>query len=294
MVSTSCTSMDAEPKIWADHFLLALSRSFKPRTRTGMRREREAASMSDKKVWFPILASTACVCFWLVGSAKAVTKSCESFLISGLATSAPISLRTALVAVRTSARTSRAASASFETIKGKHRASCAGVLPSNWRKQGSNTSMQPALVFHFLSSMPASNAGTTMAATPWPFGTAPSTTAHAALTAGPPSLESPKSAMSLSSRGNTNGVAPAKAPNLSTAVALATAASLPVAANAASISAITDGSAFSALAAGLSGFSSLAAAFAPFLSAALAVTAALSASRTAWASVSLMSAMALT
>mmetsp|Transcript_69081 Transcript_69081/g.205561 ORF Transcript_69081/g.205561 Transcript_69081/m.205561 type:complete len:295 (-) Transcript_69081:231-1115(-) len=293
MVSTSCTSMDVEPKICADHFLLALSRSFRPRTITGMRREREAASMSERKVWFPIFASTACVCFWFVGSARAVTRSCESFLISGLATSAPISRRTAPVAVRTSARTSSAASASLGTMSGRHWASCAGVLPSIWRRQGRRTSMHAALVFHFLSSMPASSAGTTAAATPWPLGTAASTMAHAAFTAGPPSLESAKSAMSLSSRGSTKGVAAAKAPSLSTAVALAVAPSLPVAAKAASISAMTVGSAFSTLAAGFSALSSLAAPLAPFLSAALALRAARSASRAAWASASLMSAMAL-
>mmetsp|Transcript_10031 Transcript_10031/g.30687 ORF Transcript_10031/g.30687 Transcript_10031/m.30687 type:complete len:412 (+) Transcript_10031:1589-2824(+) len=285
--------MDVEPKICADHFLLMLSRSLRPRTMTGISSEREAASMRERKVWLPIFASTACVCFWLVGSARAVTRSCESFLISGLSTRAPISRSTTPVAVRISARTSSAASASFGTISGRHCASCCGVWPSICRRQGASTSMQPAFVFHFLSSMPARRSGTATTATPWPFGTAPSTMAHAAFTAGPPSLLSPKRAMSLSRRGSTKGVAAASAASRCTAVALAAAASLPAAAKAASISAMTAGSAVSTLAAGFSA-SVLASAFAPFFSAALAVTAARSASRAAWASASLMSARAFT
>mmetsp|Transcript_80445 Transcript_80445/g.167576 ORF Transcript_80445/g.167576 Transcript_80445/m.167576 type:complete len:229 (-) Transcript_80445:863-1549(-) len=123
MLSTSWTSMAVDPKIWADHFLLVASRSLRPRTTTGMSREREAGSMRDKKVWLPILASTAWVCFWLVGSARAVTNSWESFLISGLATMAPISRRMEPVAFRISARTSNAHSASLGTIRGRTRPS---------------------------------------------------------------------------------------------------------------------------------------------------------------------------
>mmetsp|Transcript_72188 Transcript_72188/g.203719 ORF Transcript_72188/g.203719 Transcript_72188/m.203719 type:complete len:299 (+) Transcript_72188:798-1694(+) len=166
MLSTSCTSIDVDPKICADHFLLVESRSFSPRTTTGISRESDAGSIKERKVWLPILASTACVCFWFVGSARAVTNSWESFLISGLATKAPISRSTAAVAFRISARTSRAASASLGTIRGKTEANCAGVFSPICRKQGDKTSMQQALVFHVFESMPASKAGTTMAATP--------------------------------------------------------------------------------------------------------------------------------
>mmetsp|Transcript_83766 Transcript_83766/g.115578 ORF Transcript_83766/g.115578 Transcript_83766/m.115578 type:complete len:332 (+) Transcript_83766:107-1102(+) len=165
MHSTSWTSMEVEPKICADHFLLALSRSFRPRITTGMRSDRDAGSMSDRNVWLPILASTAWVCFWLVGSVRAVMRSCDSFLISGLATQEPISRSTALVPSRISLRTSSAASASFGTTSGKQAPICAGVCSSCFM-QGSNTSMQLALTFHFLSSMPWSRAGITTDATP--------------------------------------------------------------------------------------------------------------------------------
>mmetsp|Transcript_63726 Transcript_63726/g.177225 ORF Transcript_63726/g.177225 Transcript_63726/m.177225 type:complete len:297 (+) Transcript_63726:3333-4223(+) len=237
MISTSCTSCDVEPKICADHFLLIGSRSFRPRTTIGIRSEREAASISDMKVWFPIFASTPCVCFWFVGSARAVTRSCESFLISGLATSEPISRRTAPVALRISARTSNAASANLPTICGRHSPSCAGAELAICRTQGPSTSMQPALTFHLLSSMPAMTAGMTSAAMPWPCGRIASTIAMHALVAGAPSLLSAKRPTSFSSLGNTNGVAAAIFCNCETAFALAAAASFPLVANAASISA---------------------------------------------------------
>mmetsp|Transcript_119069 Transcript_119069/g.348655 ORF Transcript_119069/g.348655 Transcript_119069/m.348655 type:complete len:284 (-) Transcript_119069:377-1228(-) len=283
MESTSCTSMAVEPKICADHFLLMLSRSFIPRTMTGIKRDNDAASIKDRNVWLPILASTAWVCFWFVGSAKAVTRSAESFLISGLATSAPISRSTAPVAVRISARTSRAASASLGTTMGKHCAICTGVLSCICFRQGTSTSMQPAFTFQRLSSMPASSAGTAKAATPWPFGKTLSTMVHAALIAGAPSLLSAKRPMSLSRRGKTKGVAAASEASLSTALAFSAAASLPDPANAASICSMTAGSAFSTFAAGLSAFASAPALSAALVSAALAlaVTAARSASFTA-------------
>mmetsp|Transcript_58655 Transcript_58655/g.166860 ORF Transcript_58655/g.166860 Transcript_58655/m.166860 type:complete len:618 (-) Transcript_58655:924-2777(-) len=260
MVSTSCTSMEVEPKICADHFLLEQSRSLRPRTTTGMSREREAGSMSDKKVWLPIFASTACVCFWLVGSASAVTRSCESFLISGEATRDPMSRSTLVVAVRTSARTSSAHSARRGTISGRHCANWAGVLSSIWRRHGSSTSMQPALTFHSLLSIPVRSTGTATAATPWPFGATPSTMALAALMAGAPSLLSLNRATSFSIRGSTKGVCDAMAASRSTALALAAAASFPLPPSAASISAMMLASAFSAAAAGFT--SAFASAFA--------------------------------
>mmetsp|Transcript_115510 Transcript_115510/g.331540 ORF Transcript_115510/g.331540 Transcript_115510/m.331540 type:complete len:237 (+) Transcript_115510:3141-3851(+) len=202
MLSGSWTNIEVEPKIWADHFLLIESRSFKPRTTTGMSSERDAGSMSDKKVWLPILARTPCVCFWFVGSARAVTSSWDSFLISGLATMAPISRSTEAVALRISARTSRAASASLGTMSGRHVANCAGVESAICLRHGVITSMQLALTFHRLSSMPAKSAGTTTAATPWPRGCTCSTISQAAFTAGVPSLLSGNSAMSFSKRGS--------------------------------------------------------------------------------------------
>mmetsp|Transcript_69250 Transcript_69250/g.216221 ORF Transcript_69250/g.216221 Transcript_69250/m.216221 type:complete len:295 (-) Transcript_69250:339-1223(-) len=292
MVSTSCTNMEVEPKIWADHFLLILSRSLSPRTRTGINRDSEAASIRERNVWLPILASTPCVCFWFVGSARAVTRSAESFLISGLFTSAPISRSTAPVAFRISARTSRAASANFGTIRGKHCANCTGVLSCICLRHGTRISMQPAFTFQRLSSMPAKSAGTAKAATPWPLGSTLSTMVHAALIAGVPSLLSAKRPMSFSRRGRTKGVAAASAVSLSTALAFAVAASLPLEENAASISCMTAGSAFCTLATGLSAFSSVLAAFADLVSAVLALRAARSASLTAWASASLISAFA--
>mmetsp|Transcript_45337 Transcript_45337/g.98579 ORF Transcript_45337/g.98579 Transcript_45337/m.98579 type:complete len:260 (-) Transcript_45337:444-1223(-) len=249
MWSTSWTSMAVEPKIWADHFLLMLSRSLRPRTTTGIRSESAAASMSERKVWLPILASTACVCFWFVGSASAVTRSCESFLISGLATRVPISLSTAFVAVRISERTSSAASASLGTIKGRQAASCAGVFTSICLRTGSRTSMQPAFIFHFLSSMPVRTYCIAMSATPWPEGWIFAMIAEAAFTAGAPSLPSPKRAMSCSSRGTTKGVAVANDSRRLTALALSWAASFPVLARAASMSLKTSSLAFSTLAA---------------------------------------------
>mmetsp|Transcript_30116 Transcript_30116/g.86729 ORF Transcript_30116/g.86729 Transcript_30116/m.86729 type:complete len:267 (-) Transcript_30116:113-913(-) len=245
MLSVSCTSIDVEPKICADHFLLMESRSFRPRTTTGMSSESEAGSMRERKVWLPILASTPCVCFWFVGSASAVTSSCESFLISGLATMAPISRRTAPVALRISARTSSAASARRGTISGKQVANCEGAVSAICRRHGAKTSIQLAFTFQRLSSMPARSAGTTTAATPWPRGCTESTIAHAAFVAGPPSLLSAKSATSFSRRGRTKGVAEARFASCSMACALAVAASFPEPAKAASMPSIIAASAFS-------------------------------------------------
>mmetsp|Transcript_80925 Transcript_80925/g.229236 ORF Transcript_80925/g.229236 Transcript_80925/m.229236 type:complete len:339 (+) Transcript_80925:2045-3061(+) len=296
MISTSCTRMAVEPTICADHFLLALSRSFRPRTTTGMRMARDAASIRDRKVWLPIFARTACVCFWLVGSARAVTRSRESLLISGLDTRDPISRRTAPVAVRISARTSSAASASLGTTKGRQPASCDGVLFSICLRQGTRTSMQPAFIFHFLSSIPASTKGTTRDATACPFGLMHSTIAQAAFTAGPPSFVSLKRLISFSRRGSTNGVLGASSISCFTAASFFGAASFPVAASAASRSCMVCPMVSTSMVVSLA-FSSLSAlsvfAFAPALLAVEVFSrAARSASRMACASASLMSILA--
>mmetsp|Transcript_86620 Transcript_86620/g.187340 ORF Transcript_86620/g.187340 Transcript_86620/m.187340 type:complete len:256 (-) Transcript_86620:225-992(-) len=247
-----------------------------------MRSEREAGSMSERKVWLPILASTAWVCFWFVGSARAVTRSWASFLISGLATRVPISRSAALVAVRISLRTSRAASASMGTMSGRHCASCAGVPSSICRRQGTSTSRQPALIFHFLSAMPASRMGTTTEATPWPFGEMFSTMAQAALMEGAASLELSKSGTSFSRRGRTKGVHAAALASLAIAASFAAAASLPAPSKAASISCINASSAFTE---GPAAATALVSFLASFLST-LAFRAARSASLAFWISIS--------
>mmetsp|Transcript_117134 Transcript_117134/g.373049 ORF Transcript_117134/g.373049 Transcript_117134/m.373049 type:complete len:319 (-) Transcript_117134:360-1316(-) len=238
IISTSFTSRDVDPKICADHFLLMGSRSLRPRTTMGINRDREAASMSDMKVWLPIFARTPWVCFWFVGSANAVTKSAESFLISGLETRVPISLKTLPVAPRISALTSSAASANFATTFGKQSASCTGVAEAIWLRQGLSTSMQAALTFHRLSSIPANNAGITKEVTPWPSGLMPATIAHAAFRAGAPNLESAKRSMRCGRNGSTKGVELASASSFATAPIFAMPASLPLPSKAALISAI--------------------------------------------------------
>mmetsp|Transcript_62460 Transcript_62460/g.163953 ORF Transcript_62460/g.163953 Transcript_62460/m.163953 type:complete len:264 (+) Transcript_62460:3568-4359(+) len=220
-----------------------------------MRRERDAGSISDRNVWLPILASTSCVCFWLVGSARAVTRSCESFLISGLAMREPTSRSTTPTAVRISARTSSAASASLGTMRGRHWASCCGVPASICFRHGRSASMQPALTFHFLSPMPASRWGITTEATPWPAGEMESMMAQAHLMAGAPSLEWSKSGTSFSRRGRAKGV------HAATLRSLAITSSLPLASLASKPSSISFIMASSAFTEGPVGAAAAASAF---------------------------------
>mmetsp|Transcript_57976 Transcript_57976/g.126728 ORF Transcript_57976/g.126728 Transcript_57976/m.126728 type:complete len:247 (-) Transcript_57976:132-872(-) len=202
----------------------------------GNSRARDASSIMDLKVALPIFAKTAWVCFWLVGSAKAWTKSGDKALISGLPTKAPISLSTAPVAVRISARTSRAASANLETMAGRQLANCSVVVPSICFRAGNRTWMHPAFTFHFLSSIPASSGGITRSATECPWGAICSTIAVAALSAGAANLLLSKRGMSCGSLGSTKGVAAASISRVLMAVAFFSAASFPLAANASSIS----------------------------------------------------------
>mmetsp|Transcript_46614 Transcript_46614/g.110835 ORF Transcript_46614/g.110835 Transcript_46614/m.110835 type:complete len:240 (+) Transcript_46614:3591-4310(+) len=177
-------------------------------------------------------------------------------------------------------------------MEGRHCASCTVVVPSICCMAGSSTWMQPAFTFHFLSSMPASSCGITKSATPWPLGEMFWTMAVAAFSAGAASLLLSKRGISWDNLGSTKGVAAASISKVLTAVAFLSAASLPEAAKASSISLkVASSTLASTLGAAL--VSSFFLPFsAAFLSVALPFSAALSASFWAWASAALTSSLA--